>query len=237
MGTPETTTSVSELIERIGTPAAPRLFDVRRRAVFDEAAHFLPGAKWRDHRATADWATELPAGAELVVYCVHGHNVSRCATAALRQSGLAARTLDGGIEAWIAAGGPTLLKNRMPDPLLEAPGCWLTGERPTVRALTSLWLIRRWIDPDALVLRLDESWIAPSAEDLSALPFAVEGVGPADAVALAARFGLAIRGLDRLSGPALDGAVALTARGLAGPEHGLAILDGLHAAQRWARAA
>ena len=54
---------------------------------------------------------------------------------------------------------------------------------------------------------------------------------------LAAQLGLAIEGLDRLASPALDGAVALTARGLAGPEHGLAILDGLHAAQRWARAA
>lgn len=237
MGSPETTISVTELLERIGTPAAPCIYDVRRRAVFDEADSMIPGAKWRDHRTAADWAAGLPAGSEIVIYCVHGHNVSHCATASLRQGGLAPRRLDGGIEAWIAAGGAIVQKDRLPASALEAPSCWLTGERPTVRALQCLWLIRRWIDPAAVVLHLDEAWIPAAAEDLSALPFAVEGAGPADVMGLAASFGLDVEGLDQLVSPALQGAVALAARGLAGPEHGLAVLDGLHAAQRWARAA
>jgi hypothetical protein len=38
------------LAERIGTPCAPRIFDVRRREVFEASAELVPGARWLDHR-------------------------------------------------------------------------------------------------------------------------------------------------------------------------------------------
>ncbi|MGH6718778.1 MAG: rhodanese-like domain-containing protein, partial [Alphaproteobacteria bacterium] len=90
--------SVTELSDRVGTADAPFLFDVRRRPVFDAGDRVVPGARWRDHRETAAWATEVPAGAEVVVYCVHGHNVSQMAAARLGAAGVNARTLEGGIE-------------------------------------------------------------------------------------------------------------------------------------------
>jgi Fe-Mn family superoxide dismutase len=42
----------------------------------------------------------------VVVYCVHGHEVSRATALRLRAAGLDARFLRGGIAAWEAAGLP-----------------------------------------------------------------------------------------------------------------------------------
>ena len=237
MGVHDITISVAELIEKVGSPAAPRLIDVRRRAVFEEADRVIAGAKWRDHRTAETWASELQEATETVVYCVHGHNVSHCAAAALRNAGNRVRLLDGGIEAWIEAGGATLLRDKLPAATLDKGSRWLTGSTPTAERLLGTWLIRRWIDPDATILCLDEEWVEPTAEDLSALAFAVEGFGPSNAFELAAQFGLEIEGLDRLRGPGLDGAVELARRNLADAEHGLAVLDALFAADRWRRAA
>jgi rhodanese-related sulfurtransferase len=41
----------------------------------------------------------------VVVYCVHGHEVSNGVVARLRDLGLEALLLEGGIEAWKASGG------------------------------------------------------------------------------------------------------------------------------------
>ena len=67
--------------------------------------HVIPGALQRAPEAVADWARELEPWRPVVVYCVHGHDVGRGAAAALRERGFAARHLEGGLEAWRAAGG------------------------------------------------------------------------------------------------------------------------------------
>ncbi len=82
------------------------LLDVRRAAAFAQARTMIPGATWYDPAAVSDWAAGLPADRNLVLYCVHGHEVSRATTLRLRAAGLAARYLRGGIEGWQAAGRP-----------------------------------------------------------------------------------------------------------------------------------
>lgn len=82
------------------------VLDVRRAAVFEKATTMIPGARWCDPADVARWAAELPADRELVVYCVHGHEVSRATALRLRAAGLNARFLIGGIDAWQAAGRP-----------------------------------------------------------------------------------------------------------------------------------
>ncbi|MBX3661770.1 MAG: sulfurtransferase [Burkholderiales bacterium] len=84
---------------------APLVIDVRREAVFRSAPDRISGAQRRDPAAVADWAAALPAATKIVVYCVHGHEVSQNAARALREQGLSAQFLEGGIEAWRAAGG------------------------------------------------------------------------------------------------------------------------------------
>lgn len=99
-----------ELAAAIGLPHCPILLDTRRQSAFDAADRVIAGAAWRDHRAVDQWGPLIPSDRDVVVYCVHGHQVSRSAVARLRERGLNARVLTGGIEAFIDAGGITIRK-------------------------------------------------------------------------------------------------------------------------------
>ena len=91
------------------------LFDVRRAGMFEKADALIPGASWRDPAAVAAWSAEVPVGAEVVVYCVYGHEVGRATALRLRSQGIAARFLRGGIDGWKAAGRPLQAKAGRPD--------------------------------------------------------------------------------------------------------------------------
>jgi len=99
------TISTNQLKQMIGTPECPVIFDVRRRQAFDESGQMIKSAEWRDPDQAAQWATDIPVGAQVVVYCVHGHEVSQGAAETLRQAGVDARFVEGGIEAFVEAGG------------------------------------------------------------------------------------------------------------------------------------
>jgi Fe-Mn family superoxide dismutase len=79
------------------------VLDVRRAGMFEQADTLIRGARWRDPGRVAEWAAELPAGREVVVYCVYGHEVGRATALRLRAQGLSARYLRGGIDAWQTA--------------------------------------------------------------------------------------------------------------------------------------
>lgn len=81
-----------------------QLIDVRRAAGCAQAPDRPVGAVWRDPALLADWSRELDASKPLLVYCVHGHEVSQSVALALRTRGLDARFVAGGIEACRAAG-------------------------------------------------------------------------------------------------------------------------------------
>ena len=168
--------SVPELRARIGTPAAPMLFDVCRAKAFGEEARTLPGARWREHTKVAEWAAALPAGAEVVTYCVHGHNVSQLATSTLRSMGIQARALEGGVEAWKAAGAPTLLKSALTARSDGKPTRWVTRVRPKIDRIACPWLVRRFVDPAAEFHFVAPDQVVPVAEELGGIPYDIEGV-------------------------------------------------------------
>ena len=85
---------------------AALLLDVRRAGVFANADSMLPGAAWQDPADISQWLAELPRDREIVTYCVYGHEVGRAAALRLRAEGFNARFLEGGIDAWRAAGRP-----------------------------------------------------------------------------------------------------------------------------------
>jgi Fe-Mn family superoxide dismutase len=80
---------------------------VRLEEDFDADPVLLPNASSRDPNAVEAWAREISPEEEVVVYCVRGHWVSQSVTKKLRDSGLNASQLTGGIQAWKAAGNPT----------------------------------------------------------------------------------------------------------------------------------
>lgn len=83
--------------------------DVRRKEAYDAGPDAIEGAVWRDPERVDEWASEL-AGAEVVVYCVYGHEVSQSTAARLRDAGVAARFLSGGIEDWKKSDRPVQSK-------------------------------------------------------------------------------------------------------------------------------
>ena len=142
--------SPSELKISLGAHPPPTLIDVRRAEAYARDPVMIPLAYRREPDAIDAWAREIEPWREVVVYCVHGHDVSQNAAAALGRRGLVARFLDGGLEAWRAAGGAT--QEARP------PTRWVTRERPKIDRIACPWLIRRFIDPKA------EFFYVPAAE-------------------------------------------------------------------------
>ena len=87
--------SPSELRASLGSGAPPIVIDVRKGPTFLGAPDLIRGALRRDPLRVAEWSKSLPSEADIVVYCVHGHEVSQNAAKAL-----GARYLEGGLEAW-----------------------------------------------------------------------------------------------------------------------------------------
>ena len=86
------------------------IVDARRAAVFERVDTVISGAHWRDPQQVDTWAREIEPGRRVVVYCVHGHEVSRATALRLRAVGVDARFLEGGFESWKNAGLPTEAK-------------------------------------------------------------------------------------------------------------------------------
>lgn len=95
-----------------GSGAAPDtagdavVIDVRRHGIFAAADSILPTARWYDPAHIAQWMECLPRDRDILLYCVHGHEVSRACVVRLRANGFNARYLEGGIDAWQQAGRP-----------------------------------------------------------------------------------------------------------------------------------
>lgn len=102
--------SANQLNQLMGAPECPVIVDVRRREAFNLSGRMIATAEWRDHQQAGQWAAGLPGGAVVVVYCVHGHEVSQGAAETLRSVGVDARFLEGGIEGFVKAGGETVVK-------------------------------------------------------------------------------------------------------------------------------
>jgi len=145
---------------------------------FEEEARSIAGSVWRDHMETGTWGPQLASlGKPIIVYCLHGHNVSQLAVARLRSQGIDARHLEGGIDAYEETGG-LVLKQRGPDVplLLPQPTQWVTRARPKIDRIAFPWLIRRFIDPMAVFHFVEAEWVVDIAEELGAIPFDVDGV-------------------------------------------------------------
>jgi Fe-Mn family superoxide dismutase len=103
--------TVEELRDLLGRKEDMVVLDVRLREDLDNGTDMLPGARYLDPAQLDRWANDLPQDRLIVAYCVYGFQVSGDAAAALRQRGLNARNLTGGIAAWHAIGAPTAPKS------------------------------------------------------------------------------------------------------------------------------
>jgi rhodanese-related sulfurtransferase len=161
--------SPQSLYRVLGTAAAPLIVDVRREPSFTTDEGQIAGAIRRDPESVAAWGGRLPAKRPIVVYCVHGKEVSRGVAAALAEAGHDARYLEGGIAAWREARLPTMRKRG------AAATTWVTRERPTIDRIACPWLVSRFIDPEATFLYVPPASVQETASRTGATPYDVSG--------------------------------------------------------------
>lgn len=93
---------VLALAERIKHAPDTAVYDVRMRAELLANPQRIPGAQWRDPGQVDRWAAEFGKDQAVVVYDLTGGPVSQTVARRLRQNGVQARHLAGGLAAWLA---------------------------------------------------------------------------------------------------------------------------------------
>ena len=167
----EATITALELKSALSGSKPPLVIDVRKPPAFRAAPDMIAGALRRDPATVLTWAKELPRVSSVVVYCAHGHEVSQNAAKALRDLGIAARFLEGGLdEGWKAGGGELASKPK------EASTRWITRERPKIDRIACPWLIARFIDKDAEFLYVPPAEVRNVAAARQAVPYDIPDV-------------------------------------------------------------
>src|SRR5258708_27049252 len=146
-----TSISADKLARLIGTPNTPVLIDVRTDEDFAADQRLIPGAVRRNHQQAADWGEEF-SGRPAIVVCLRGQKLAQGTAAWLRQLNAPAETLEGGFEGWKAAKLPLVPSSKLPARDAQGRTVWVTRARPKIDRIACPWLIRRFIDPNAVFL-------------------------------------------------------------------------------------
>lgn len=149
----------TELLPLLGTGNAPRLIDVSLPEDVAADPWRLPTARHVPHLDVQNWCALPSTGIPIVTVCQKGLKLSHGAAAMLRSMGFDARALEGGNNAWCVAHHPRLALKTAPTPGTS----WVLPATRDAIACLAAWLIRRWYDPDAILL-----WVPPvHAQDVA----------------------------------------------------------------------
>jgi rhodanese-related sulfurtransferase len=196
--------SSDKLSKIIGTPRAPLLLDVRSTEDFETDPRLIPGAIKVDDRALPELISRLTGTASIVI-CQAGHKRSQGAAAWLRAEGCPAEYLEGGFEAWKGSDLPLIRPDKLPPRDAQGRTVWVTRSRPKIDRIACPWLIRRFVDPQAVILFVAPAEVIGVAERYDAAPFDIEDVFWSHRGELCtfdvmlAEFGLSTPALDRLA--------------------------------------
>ncbi len=170
-----TTISPEKLARLIGTPNSPALIDVRTEEDFAADPRLIPGAVRRKAETAADWGKAF-AGRSAIVICLRGEKLAQGAAGWLRHNEARAETLEGGFEGWKADKLPLVPTARLPRRDAEGRTVWVTRARPKIDRVACPWLIRRFVDPNAVFLFVAPSEVIAVGERFGAAPFDIENV-------------------------------------------------------------
>lgn len=168
--------SVEKLARLVGTAACPVLVDIRRDDAFRDDPRLIPGSVRRSVADIGRWSSDF-ARRSAVVVCRQGHALSHGAAAYLRQAGVPAETLEGGFDAWDAAGLPLVPQAKLPARDARGRTVWVTRARPKVDRIACPWLIRRFVDPDAVFLFVPPPDVNAVAERFGGAAFDIDDPG------------------------------------------------------------
>jgi len=170
-----TTIAIEKLVRLIGTPKCPAVVDVRTEEDFAADPRLIPGSVRRPYGSASEWAGDF-AGRAAVVVCQRGQKLSEGVAAWLRHEGVPSEALAGGFEAWKKAGLPLVPAAKLPARDSRGRTAWVTRARPKIDRIACPWLIRRFVDPEAVFLFVAPAEVAAVADRFGAAPFDVEDV-------------------------------------------------------------
>ena len=165
--------SPDKLVRLVGTPAAPVIFDVRTQEDFEADPLLIPASTRRSHTNAAEWTKDF-MGRGVVAVCHHGGKLSHGTAAWLRHHGAEAQSLEDGFEGWKKAGLPLVPASKIPPRDAQGRTVWVTRARPKIDRIACPWLIRRFIDMDAVFLFVAPSEVAMVADRFKATAFDIE---------------------------------------------------------------
>ncbi len=169
------TIAPDKLYRLIGTGKTPLILDVRDEDDVAADPRLIPGSLHRLYASAAEWGAEY-RGLRVAVSCQKGKKLAEGCAAWLRHHGADAEVIEGGFEAWRAAGLPLVPIAAMPPRHATSATVWVTRARPKIDRIACPWLIRRFVDPGAVFLFVAPQEVQAVAERYRATPFDVEGV-------------------------------------------------------------
>jgi rhodanese-related sulfurtransferase len=167
--------STDKLVRLIGTANTPALIDVRPEDEFESDARLIPAAVRRSHEQVTQWGEEL-AGRSAIVISRRGQQIAQGVAGWLRHMNIRAEVLEGGFEAWEAAKLPLVPASKLPPRDAQGRTVWVTRARPKVDRIACPWLIRRFVDPNAVFLYVAAAEVAAVGERFKAAPFDISDV-------------------------------------------------------------
>jgi rhodanese-related sulfurtransferase len=156
----------------LGSAQSPVVLDVRRDKAYDADRQVI-ASSLRPAGDLVEFARSHAKGKSVVVYCVHGHEVSQDAARTLAAAGFDAKYLEGGIEAWRGGKLPTVA--RRPEWRVPGGSRWITRERPKIDRIACPWLIQRFIDPIARFDYVPTPRVFDEAQERAAVPYDIPG--------------------------------------------------------------
>jgi len=164
----------TELAQSLGRAVGPCVLDVRRAPAYAQSGRLLPLA-WRVPPDEIEQWASRHTPRTVVVYCVHGHEVSAQAVQQLRDKGWDAYRLQGGINAWLALGLPSLCQCPQWGVGADTPSRWITRARPLIDRVACPWLIRRFVDRQARFFYVPADEVFALAQQHQAVAFDLPG--------------------------------------------------------------
>lgn len=168
--------TVEKLKAYVGGENWPRILDLRGDDEVAGTPRLLPAAQRVTQRELVARLAADPGAREAfnVVVCQKGGPRAEAGASALRLAGFNVESLEGGVAAWLAGGGPSVSAEAIAR-LGPAPTRWATRARPKIDRVACPWLVRRFVDPRAEFHYVAAPVLFPAAALLEAEPFDADG--------------------------------------------------------------
>jgi rhodanese-related sulfurtransferase len=161
--------ATTDLFACLGKASAPILVDVRRQDEFEANDRLIIGASRYAPEQVDSWSRALSSSRSVVAYCSHGGEVSQRVATALRNAGMKATYLEGGLSAWSQKDLPTRKR------LSAGEKNWITREHPKIDRIACPWLVSRFINPNAEFIYVPLDKVVSTAKELDAVPYDITG--------------------------------------------------------------